>query len=92
MREATPLQLHELLTHDSTLWATLTFEPRQRRFHLAKAALHRLGATYSPELRAWSVPVTDATFAVLPRLYHRTSLALFVLEPGEEPTTATFER
>ena len=74
------------------VFATLVYQPRSHRFHAARKALHALGADYRPELRAWRLTVNDDTVKPLQRLYARTSMALWVIEDGDELTAETFER
>ena len=76
----------------SEVFATLVYQPRSHKFHAARKALHALGASYSPELRAWRVTVNQDTIRPLQRLYVRTSMALYVIEPGEVPLVEMFER
>ena len=76
----------------SEFFATLVYQPRSHKFHAARKALNALGASYSPELRAWRLTVNDDTIKPLQRLYARTSMALYVIEPGEVPLVEMFER
>ena len=91
MHEIHPHDLHDL-TPGVRLWGALIFEPREPRFHAARKALHRLGGIYRHEYRAWQLPATDEALTVITRLYHRTTLALYIAEPGETITAAAFER
>lgn len=74
------------------VFATLVYEPRWYAFHAARKALHALGASYRPELRAWQLVVNDDTLEPLRRLYARTSMALWVVEDGDELNAESFER
>lgn len=76
----------------NVVFATLVYQPRSHKFHAARKALHALGASYRPELRAWRLTVNDDTVKPLQRLYARTSMALWVIEDGDELTAETFER
>lgn len=92
--------MHEIDGHSLDLiadtgnevFATLVYQPRSHKFHAARKALHALGGSYSPELRAWRLTVNDDTIKPLQRLYARTSMALWVIEDGDELTAETFER
>ena len=74
------------------VFATLVYRPDSYTFHAARKALNALGADYSPELRAWRLTVNDDTIRPLQRLYARTSMALWVVEDGDELTADAFER
>lgn len=74
------------------VFATLVYQPRSHKFHAARKALNALGASYRPELRAWRLTVNDDTVKPLQRLYARTSMALWVIEDGDELNAETFER
>lgn len=74
------------------VFATLVYRPRDHKFHAARKALHALGAVYRPELRAWELVVNDGTIKPLRRLYARTSMALWVIEDGDELNPESFER
>lgn len=76
----------------SEVFATLVYQPRSHKFHAARKALHALGADYRPELRAWRLTVNDDTIKPLQRLYARTSMALWVIEDGDELNAELFER
>ena len=78
-------------THNE-VFATLVYQPRSHKFHAARKALHALGASYSPELRAWRLTVNDDTIKPLQRLYARTSMALWVIEDGDELSAEMFDR
>lgn len=74
------------------VFATLVYRPKDHKFHAARKALRALGASYRPELRAWQLVVNDDTNKPLQRLYTRTSMALWVIEDGEELTPELFAR
>ena len=76
----------------NVVFATLVYAPKSHKFHAARKALHALGASYSPELRAWRLTVNDDTIQPLQRLYARTSMALWVVEDGDELNAELFER
>ena len=76
----------------NVVFATLVYAPKSHKFHAARKALHALGADYSPELRAWRLTVNDDTIRPLQRLYTRTSMALWIVEDGDELTAESFER
>ena len=83
----------DLITNTGNeVFATLVYQPRSHKFHAARRALHALGADYSPELRAWRLTVNDDTVKPLQRLYARTSMALWVIEDGDELNAEMFER
>ena len=77
---------------ENEVFATLVYAPKSHKFHAARKALQALGGSYSPELRAWRLTVNDDTIKPLQRLYTRTSMALYVIEDGDELTAAAFER
>ena len=74
------------------VFATLVYAPKSYQFHAARKALHALQASYSPELRAWRLTVNDDTIKPLQRLYARTSMALWVVEDGDELSAELFDR
>jgi hypothetical protein len=74
------------------VFGTLEYRPKSHRFHAARKALHALGASYSPKLRAWRLTVNDDTIKPLQRLYARTSMALYMIEDGDELSPELFER
>ena len=76
----------------SEVFATLVYAPKSHKFHAARKALQALGGSYRPELRAWSLTVNDDTIRPLQRLYARTSIALWVVEDGDEITADAFGR
>lgn len=76
----------------SEFFATLVYRPDSYKFHAARKALHALGADYRPELRAWRLTVNDDMIKPLQRLYARTSMALWVIEDGDELNAELFER
>jgi hypothetical protein len=76
----------------SEFFATLVYRPDSYKFHAARKALTTLGASYRPELRAWRLTVNDDTIEPLQRLYARTSMALWVIEDGDELTAESFDR
>lgn len=83
----------DLRTDDgSEVFATLVYAPKSYQFQAARRALKALGASYSPELRAWRLTVNDDTVKPLQRLYARTSMALYVIEDGDELTAESFDR
>lgn len=92
--------MHEIDGHSLDLvadtgnevFATLVYRPKDHKFHAARKALHALGAVYRPELRAWELTVNHATIDPLRRLYVRTSMALYVVEDGDELNPESFER
>ena len=92
MREISPDELYRLSDDAGAVWATLVYAPRSYQFQAARRALKALEASYSPELRAWRLTVNDDTIKPLQRLYVRTSMALWVIEDGDEITAETFER
>lgn len=83
----------DLMFHtEHEVFATLVYQPRSHKFHAARKALQALGGSYRPELRAWRVTVNQDTIRPLQRLYARTSMALWVIEDGDELTADAFER
>lgn len=92
MREIDGRSLDLIADTGNEVFATLVYEPRRHTFHAARKALHALGASYSPELRAWRLTVNDDTIKPLLRLYMRTSMALWVIEDGDELNAESFER
>ena len=84
--------LDDVFEIENVVFATLVYQPRSHKFHAARKALHALGASYRPELRAWELSVNDDTIKPLQRLYERTSMALWVIEDGDELTAESFER
>ena len=74
------------------VFATLVYAPKSHKFHAARKALQALGGSYRPELRAWQLTVNNDTIKPLQRLYTRTSMALWVVEDGDELTAETFDR
>lgn len=92
MIEFGPDDLDHLDADVEVVFGTLKYEPRSRAFNVARVALQRLGAVYDWRIRAWRVPVGNESVEVLKRLYSRSSLALWVPEPGETVTAASFER
>ena len=82
----------DLTAPGSEVFATLVYQPRSHKFQAARKALQALGASYRPELRAWELSVNDDTIKPLQRLYARTSMALWVIEDGDEITAESFER
>lgn len=84
--------LDQLFNNERLVFATLVYRPKDHKFHAARKALHALGAVYRPELRAWQLTVNDDTLDPLRRLYERTSMALWVMEGGDELSAESFER
>ena len=84
--------LDQLVNNDQLVFGTLVYRPNDHRFHAARKSLRRLGASYRPELRAWELSVNDDTIRPLQRLYARTSMALYVIEDGDELTAESFDR
>lgn len=82
----------DLTAPGSEVFATLVYAPKSHKFHAARKALQALGGSYRPELRAWHLSVNDDTIRPLQRLYARTSMALYVIEDGDELTAESFER
>lgn len=83
----------DLIFHlENEVFATLVYAPKSYQFQAARRALKALEASYGPELRAWRLTVNDDTIKPLQRLYARTSMALYVIEDGDELTAETFER
>lgn len=92
MREISADDLDGLSDDAGAVFGTLVYAPKSYKFHAARKALHALGASYSPELRAWRLTVNDDTIKPLQRLYARTSMALWVIEDGDELSAEAFER
>ena len=92
MREISPDELYRLNDDAGAVFGTLVYAPRSYQFQAARRALKALEASYSPELRAWRLTVNDDTIKPLQRLYVRTSMALWVVEDGDELTADAFER
>ena len=92
MREISPDELWHLSDDAGAVWATLVYAPKSHKFHAARKALQALGGSYRPELRAWQLTVNNDTIKPLQRLYTRTSMALWVVEDGDELTAETFDR
>ena len=92
MREISADELDGLSDDAGAVFGTLLFEPRSHKFHAARKALKALGADYRPEYRAWTVSVNDDTIRPLQRLYERTSMALWVVEDGDELNAESFDR
>ena len=92
MREISADELDGLSADAGAVFGTLVYAPRSYQFQAARRALKALEASYSPELRAWELSVNDDTIRPLQRLYARTSMALYVIEPGEVPLVEMFER
>lgn len=92
MREISPDELYRLNDDAGTVWATLVYAPKSYQFQAARRALKALEASYSPELRAWRLTVNDDTIKPLQRLYARTSMALWVVEDGDELSAELFDR
>ena len=92
MREIDGHSLDLIADTGSEVFATLVYQPRSHTFHAARKALQALGGSYRPELRAWRLTVNDDTIKPLQRLYVRTSMALWVVEDGDELTAESFDR
>lgn len=92
MREISADDLDGLSDDAGAVFGTLKYQPRSHKFHAARKALHALGADYRPELRAWRLTVNDDTIKLLQRLYARTSMALWVIEDGDELNAESFDR
>lgn len=92
MRELDGRSLDLVRNFPNEVFATLVYQPRSHKFHAARKALKALEASYSPELRAWRLTVNDDTVKPLQRLYARTSMALWVIEDGDELTAELFDR
>lgn len=84
--------LDQVFQMEQLVFGTLVYRPKGHKFHAARKALHALGASYRPELRAWQLVVNDDTLEPLRRLYARTSMALWVVEDGDELNAESFER
>ena len=92
MREISADDLDGLSDDAGAVFGTLVYAPKSHKFHAARKALHALGADYRPELRAWELSVNDDTIKPLQRLYARTSMALWVVEDGDELSAELFDR
>ena len=92
MREISADDLGGLSDDAGAVFGTLVYAPKSHKFHAARKALQALGGSYSPELRAWRLTVNDDTIKPLQRLYARTSMALWVIEDGDELNAEMFER
>ena len=92
MREISADDLGGLSDDAGAVFGTLVYAPKSHKFHAARKALQALGGSYSPELRAWELSVNDDTIKPLQRLYARTSMALWVVEAGDELSAEMFER
>lgn len=92
MREISADELDGLSDDAGAVFGTLVYAPKSYQFQAARRALHALGASYRPELRAWRLTVNDDTIKPLQRLYARTSMALWVVDEGEEVTRDSFTR
>lgn len=83
----------DLIMHlQNEVFATLVYAPKSHKFHAARKTLQALGGSYRPELRAWQLTVNDDTIRPLQRLYARSSMALWVVEDGDELNAELFER
>ena len=92
MREISADELDGLSDDAGAVFGTLVYAPKSYQFHAARRALKALEASYRPELRAWQLTVNNDTIKPLQRLYVRTSMALWVVEDGDELTAELFER
>ena len=92
MREIDGRSLDLISNFSNEVFATLVYAPKSHKFHAARKALQALGASYRAELRAWHLSVNDDTIKPLQRLYTRTSMALWVIEDGDELTAESFDR
>ena len=92
MREISADELDGLSDEAGAVFGTLVYAPKSHKFHAARKALKALNASYRPELRAWRLTVNDDTIKPLQRLYARTSMALWVVEDGDEISAESFER
>ena len=92
MREISADDLGGLSDDAGAVFGTLVYAPKSYQFHAARKALQALGGSYSPELRAWELTVNDDTIKPLQRLYTRTSMALWVIEDGDELSAELFDR
>ena len=92
MREISADDLDGLSDDAGAVFGTLVYAPKSHKFHAARKALQALGGSYRPELRAWHLSVNDDTIRPLQRLYARTSMALWVIEDGDELTAELFDR
>lgn len=92
MHEIEAADVQHLIDGDRVLYASLVWAPKQPAFHAARKSLRRLGASYDHDLRAWRVPVSEDVLEPLRRLYRMSSLALYVVEDGDEVSAESFER
>ena len=92
MREISADELDGLSDDAGAVFGTLIYAPKSHKFHAARKALQALGGSYRPELRAWQLSVNDDTIRPLQRLYARSSMALWVVEDGDELGPELFER
>ena len=92
MREISADELDGLSDDAGAVFGTLVYAPKSYQFQAARRALKALEASYRPELRAWRLTVNDDTVKPLQRLYARTSMALWVIEDGDELGPEMFER
>lgn len=92
MREIDGRSLDLIAETGNEVFATLVYAPRSHAFHAARKALQALNGSYQPELRAWRLTVNDDTIKPLQRLYARSSMALWVIEDGEELSVESFTR
>ena len=74
------------------VFATLVYAPKSHRFQAARKALHALGASYSPNSVHGGSAVNDDTVKPLQRLYARSSMALWVMEDGDQLSAEAFAR
>lgn len=84
--------LDQVFQMEQLVFATLVYQHRSHTFHAARKSLRRLGASYDHELRAWRLTVNEDTIDPLRRLYARSSMALWVIEDGDEVSAESFER
>ena len=92
MREISADDLDGLSDDAGAVFGTLVYAPKSYQFQAARRALKALEASYRPELRAWRLTVNDDTIRPLQRLYARTSMALWIVEDGDELNAELFER
>ena len=92
MREISADELDGLSDDAGAVFGTLVYAPKSHKFHAARKSLRRLGASYDHELRAWRIPICEDVLEPLRRLYRMSSLALYVIEDGDELTAELFER
>lgn len=92
MREIDGHSLDLIADTGNEVFATLVYAPKSYQFQAARRALKALGCSYRPEYRAWALTVNDDTIKPLQRLYARTSMALWVVEDGDELNAEIFER